>query len=231
MKKTFLFVILTLVFASCGPHKPTTAELRAQKRQQDSISLIQYQQTVVYTDSLLQTLLPVSDELLKKFKYVKNEKFEDHGYYIHKQLQTAGLGQRIFLQAYVTDDFKTVVCSLYYGSRMLSHDQVTLSADDVENTFVGNLHTFEEEGFHEILTLNDEDAVQLLKFVDAYNASKISVKLAGKIKYTYTLSDKDKPALIETLRLQTVMSDIRSLEAQSKQASLQVDKYQRRLEK
>ena len=103
--------------------------------------------------------------------------------------------------------------------------------ESVENTFSGNLHTFEEEGFHEILTLNDEDAVQLLKFVDAYSSSKISVKLAGKIKYTYTLSDKDKPALIETLRLQTVMSDIRSLEAQSKQASLQVDKYQRRLQK
>lgn len=231
MKKTFVFVILTVLFASCGPHKPTVAELREQKRQQDSISLRQYEQTVAYTDSLLQTLLPVSDELLKKFKYVKNEKYEDHGYYIHKQLQTAGLGQRIFLQAYVTDDFKTVVRSLYYGSRMLSHDQVTLSAEGVENTFAGNLHSFEEDGFHEILTLNDEDAVELLKFVDAYSGSKINVKLAGKIKYSYTLSDKDKPALIETLRLQTIMSDIRSLEAQSKQASLQVDKYQRRLEK
>ena len=231
MKKSLIFVILSVLFASCGPHKPTTAELRAEKRQQDSLSMLQYQQTMRYTDSLLQATLPVADELIKKFKYVKNEKYEDHGYYIHRQLQTAGLGQRIYLQAYVTDDLKTVVRSFYFGSRGLSHDQLTLSAEGVENTFAGHVHVFEEDGFHEILTLNDEDAVQALRFIDAYHESPIKVTLKGKIKYAYTLSSKDIPALIETLRLQTTMSDIRQLEAQYKQASLQADKYQRRLDK
>lgn len=231
MKKVIFLVIVTMVFASCGPRKPSVAELREEKRRQDSISLRQYEQTVVYTDSLLQTLLPEADKMLKGFKYVKNEKYEDHGYYISKHLQTAGLGQRIFLQAYVTDDFKTVVRSMYYGARMLSHDCVIVSADGVENKFNGNLHSFEEDGFHEIVTLNDADGVQLLKFVNAYSTYKIKVTLVGKINYVYTLPDKDVQALIETLRLQTIMADIRSLEEQSKQASMQVDKYRRRLEK
>ena len=97
--------------------------------------------------------------------------------------------------------------------------------------FSGHCHAYEAEGNHEILTLNDEDAVNLLKFVAAYNDSQIKVTLSGKGKYTYTIKDKDKAALIETLQLQTVMSDIKKLESQYRQASLQVEKYKKRLEK
>ena len=228
-KKTLFFVCAALFFAACGPHKPTVAELRQQKRQQDSLSLLQYEQTARYTDSLLQTILPTADSLLARFQYVKNEKYADHGYYIHKQLQTAGLGQRIYLQAYVTDDLKTVVRSMYFGSRALNHDLLILDADSVSNSFAGNLHQYEAEGIHEIVTLNDEDAVQLLRFVSAYSDSKIKVTLSGKGKYAYFINVKDIAALVETLRLQTVMTDIKTLEAQHKQATLQVEKYRRRL--
>ena len=230
MQKSVIFGIMLCIFASCGPHKPTVAEQRAQKRQQDSISMVQYRQSMDYTDSVLQATLPQADELLKKFKYVKNEKYADNGYYILPQLQTAGLGQRIFLQAYVTDAFKTVVRSMYYGSR-IKHNCLIVSADSVANTFYGNLHAFDEDGQHEILTLNDEDAVELLKFVSGFAESKIKVTLRGDKSYAYVLNDKDKAALVETLRLQTLMTDIHTLEAQYKQASLQYEKYVRRLNK
>lgn len=229
--KTLFFVSAALFFASCGPHKPTVAELREQKRQQDSLNLLQYEQTARYTDSLLQTILPVADSLLARFQYVKNGKYADHGYYISKHLQTAGLGQRTYLQAYVTDDLKTVVRSMYFGSRSLKHDLLILDADSVSNSFSGNLYQYEAEGFHEILTLNDEDAVQLLRFVSAFSGTKIKVTLSGKGKFAYVINAKDIAALVETLRLQTVMTDIKTLEAQHKQATLQVEKLQRRLDR
>lgn len=231
MQKIIIFVTFLVLCASCGPHKPTVAELRAQKRAQDSINLSQQEQTMAYTDSLLQLQLPIADSLLKRFKYVKNERYEDNGHYICRDLEASGLGQRIYLQAYVTDNMKTVVRSFYYGERKLQHETLILTADEVENMFSGHCHAYEAEGNHEILTLNNEDAVNLLKFVAAYNDSQIKVTLSGKGKYTYTIKDKDKAALIETLQLQTVMSDIKKLESQYRQASLQVEKYKKRLEK
>ena len=59
MQKFIIFIGILVLCASCGPHKPTVAELRAQKRVQDSISLMQQEQTMAYTDSLLQVMLPV----------------------------------------------------------------------------------------------------------------------------------------------------------------------------
>ena len=231
MQKFIIFIGILVLCASCGPHKPTVAELRAQKRVQDSINLVQQEQTMAYTDSRLQVMLPVADSLLPRFKYVKNDRYEDHGHYICRDLEAGGLGQRIFLQAYVTDNMKTVVRSFYYGERKLEHETILLSADEVENMFSGHCHSYDAEGNHEIMTLNDEDAVNLLKFVAAYADSPIKVTLSGKGKYAYTIKDKDKAALIETLRLQTVMSDIKKLESQHRQASLQAEKYKKRLEK
>lgn len=231
MRKIIILGVILVACASCGPHKPTVAELRAAKRVQDSINLAQQEQSLVYTDSLLQLQMPVADSLLARFKYVKNERYEDHGHYICRDLESSGLGQRIYLQAYVTDNMKTVVRSFYFGERKLEHETILLSADEVENMFSGKCHSYDAEGNHEIMTLNDEDAVNLLKFVAAYADSKIKVTLSGKGKYTYIIKDKDKAALIETLRLQTVMSDIKKLESQHHQASLQVEKYKKRLEK
>lgn len=229
--KIIIFGVILVLFSSCGPHKPTVAELRSQKRMQDSISLMQQEQTMAYTDSLLQLQMPFADSLLARFKYVKNDRYEDNGHYICRDMETNGLGQRIFLQAYVTDNMKTVVRSFYYGERKLEHQTITLTAEEVTNTFAGHCHTYDAEGNHEIMTLNDEDAVNLLKFVSSYAETNIKVTLSGKGKYSYVIKDKDKAALVETLRLQTVMSDIKKLESQHRQASLQVEKYKKRLEK
>ena len=218
-RKVYLLVVLSLCVSACGPHKPTVAEQRAQKRQQDSINLVMQEQTVTYTDSLLQVVLPQADSLLALFQYKKNEKYEDHGYYIHKHMQTAGLGQRIYLQTFVTDDLKTVVRSMYFGSK-IEHTTVTLSADSVSSRFEGEPYYFEAEGNHEMVTLSNDDAV-----------ARIKVKLSGKRSYAYFLNTKDIQAMLETLRLQVVMSDIRRLEDQQRQASLQVEKYKRRLDK
>ena len=145
---------------------------------------------MAYTDSLLQSQLPVADSLLKHFKYVKNEKYEDNGYYIRRELETSGLGQRIFLQAYVTDNFKTVVRSFYYGSRTLEHGTIELDADDVTNSFTGHCHVFNEEGNHEITTLDNDQAVNLRVVVNA-KVSTLNNLLTG---------EQLKPATVQVSR-------------------------------
>lgn len=230
MEKRILMVLTlaAVMLSGCGPKGTSVEERRREKRQQDSINLVMQEKTLAYTDSLLQTMMPSADSLLALFDYKKNEKYEDHGYYIHKHLQTAGLGQRIYLQAFVTDNLKTVVRSMYFGQK-IEHTTVSLFADSVSASFEGEPHYFEAEGNHEMVTLPDAEAVQLLQFVNAYAGSRIQVTLSGKKKYRYILNAKDIQALLQTLELQVMMSDIKRLEDQQRQASLQVEKYRRRL--
>ena len=230
-RKSLIFVILVGLLVACQPKPSKVEQMRAEKRYQDSVSLCQQEQTLRYSDSLLQVLLPQSDSLLKMFRYEKNDRFENHGHYIHPMLRTVIQTQRNFLQASVSDDMKAVVRSYYYGAKYIHHSSVLLTADDVTNDFRGEAHEFEADGCHEILALDNDEAVRLLQFINTFAASRIKVTLSGKGKCVYYLSDKDKQALIETLRLQTLMNDIRQLENQSRQASLQIQKYKKRLEK
>lgn len=233
----FVFFALTITLASCGPHRPSVAELRAEQRAADSIALINQERTLRYTDSVLQATLPLVDPLLRRFEYEKNEQYEDHGHYVHRLLRTSSNPTRCFLQPYVSDDFRTTIRSYYYGAKPIRHTRLVLSADSVTYAAEGSLHIFQTEGAHEILTIEDAAIVHdLLRFIDAYSAGRIRVQLFSESepnarpKTTYYISDNEKQALIDTYALSVLMSDIHTLEHQQKQASLEIAKYQRRLQ-
>ena len=86
--KRILYIILCagMICAglvSCG--KPSKAEVyRAEKYRQDSVALVEQERTLAYYQSQLDELMPQADSLLRYFKYEKNEKYQDHGYYIIK---------------------------------------------------------------------------------------------------------------------------------------------------
>lgn len=238
MRTNLFFGLLTTIFllTACSPKQPTVAERRAEQHRQDSLSLIQQERSLRYTDSLLQATLPLVDPLLKRFEYEKRDAYEDHGHYVHRLLRTTSNTVRCFLQPYIFDDFRTTIRSYYYGSKAIRHTRLVLSADSLTYAAGGRLHTFEAEGAHEILTIEDAGDVQsLLRFIDAYSAGRIRVQLFAdgheKPSYTYYLSDIEKKALIDTYALSVLMNDIHQLERQQRQASLEIEKYQRRLQK
>lgn len=226
-----MMCLLALLFAGCGKKQPSVAERRAEKHVRDSINLNAQEKSLVYYDSLLQAISPTIDPMLKRFVYEKNEQYEDHGHYVHRLLKTTSNTSRNFLQVYVRDDSKILLTSYYFGETSLCQSRLTLSADSLVTSFTGDTHCFEAEGFHETLTLSNDDAVQLLKFVDMNHDKRIKVTLEGKTKYKYYLSENDKTALMETYQLGVIMQDIRQLETQIKQTSLQISKYQKRLQK
>lgn len=234
MHKSLIFLLLPLLVA-CSPKKPTVAELRAEKRQADSIDCINQRRTTGYTDSLLQQQMPVVDGMLKAFVYEKNEAYEDHGHYVHRLLKTTSNTSRCFLQAYVSDDRVTTVRSYYYGSRAVNHTTLVLTAMSEENMQYrarGHLHRFEAEGVHETVTIEGDDALAVLQFVDGYSAGKLRVQLfaddSDRPLATYYLSDTEKQALTETYALGVKMSDIHQLELQQRQATMKLDKYARK---
>ena len=207
------------------------AQRRLAKALGDSITYLEAQSTLAYADSMLPPLLEQSDKLLKQFKYEKDEQYEDKGRYVHRLLNTSSNTARNFLQAYVRDDRQTIVKSYYYGSHQVNQQHVTLSAQGEELRFSGSNHAFEVEGWHEIMTLEDENALQLLNFISAHHSDRVRVHGAG-LKPTHTwvyyLNDKEKEALSATYQLGFLMKDILRLEQMANTARNQIAHYERK---
>ena len=207
------------------------AQRRLAKALGDSITYLEAQSTLAYADSMQPPLLEQSDKLLKQFKYEKETQYEDKGRYVHRLLHTNSNTARNFLQAYVRDDRQTIVKSYYYGSYQVNQQQVTLSAQGEEVHFSGSNHAFEVEGWHEIMTLEDENALQLLNFISAHHSNRVRVHGAG-LKPTHTwvyyLNDKEKEALSATYQLGFLMKDIMRLEQMANTARNQIAHYERK---
>ncbi len=192
----------------------------------DTITYIEAQRTLAYSDSLLQPLLPQVDKVLKQFRYVKDERYERDGKYVHHLLRTQTNTNRCFLQCYVSDQRETCVKSYFYGDYKLNQQEIKLSAGESETAFMGSNHAFEAEGWHEILTLQEEAALQLLNFVSAHKAERIRLTLIGKTQYVYYLQKNEKEALEQTYLLGTLMRDIRQLEQNINVATRQIERFE-----
>jgi len=231
MPKVFFYLLLgvfSLVVVACGNHPSKVERMRQQKAERDSISYMQAQQNLCYSDSLLQLLLPQVDPLMKKFVYSKNEKAEDHGHYVHRLLQTTSNTSRNFLQAYVSDNRRASVQSYYYGSMQHHQRAIRLSVGEDYVEKEGSNHAFQVEGWHEILTMDDADALQLLAFVNNHTGDRVRVESIGARSVVYYLSIQEQQALAETYQLAVLMRDIDALERAIHVANLQILKYEKK---
>lgn len=202
------------------------AQRRQTKALKDTIVYLQSQQTLRYADSILQPLLPEVDKLLKEFRFEKNDSYEDHGHYVYRNLQTGWNTNRCFIQAYVSDDRKTLVKSYYYGANKINQTSVALQAGEAEIEQQGQNHAFEVEGWHEILTLSDDQALEVLNFISSHLGERIRVTAKGKGKAVYYISDNEKEALDKTYRLGLLMRDIDQLEQQIRLASMRIEHFE-----
>lgn len=228
MRKTLLYLIIYCAAIGCT-HQPSKVEImRAEKAHKDSITYVQAKQNLHYSDSVLQVLLPQTEPLMKSFVYSKDTVAEDHGHYVHRLLQTTSNTSRNFLQAYISDDRKASIQSYYFGSR--SHNQtgirITAGEDYIEKT--GSNHAFNVEGWHEILTITDDDALQILAFIANRQDYPIRVQSQGKQNIVYALNKQEKQALADTYQLAVLMRDIDALERAMHVADLQIQKYEKK---
>ena len=206
---------------------------REAKALSDSITYLEAQSTIAYTDTLLPPLLEQADKLLKQFRYKKNDKYEQYGRYVHRLLTTSSNTSRNFIQAYVRDDRETIVKSYYYGNSPVSQQKLVLQSDGEQQEFSGSNHHFQTEGHHEIMTLENESALALLNFISAHMQSKVRVEGIGNKAYNnwvYYLNDKEKQALSQTYQLGWLMKDIKRIEQMQQVASKQIIRYEQKKE-
>lgn len=82
MKKIILFIALCACVMT-GCNRPSRVEQHhAEKHMRDSISLAEQERSLAYYQEQLEQLLPKADSLMTYFKYERNEKYQDHGFYV-----------------------------------------------------------------------------------------------------------------------------------------------------
>lgn len=232
MKK---YIFYLLIFATCATscqRESHVEKYKKQKIKQDSIALAEQQKTMAYYQSQLPLLTAQADSLIPLFVYEKNEPYQDKGFYVIKGQQSAYNPYRCYMQPVVRDDGQTTVKCFYYGANKVQLERVLMTANNIEICLTGKMHGFDQNGWHAILTLEDSTAMQALQFVDAYHTQKISItyKSPKHTIFKYNLSDKDKKNMIQALRMAIVMQDINELEKRIYKTSLQIEKYQKRLQ-
>lgn len=206
------------------------AQRRLAKALEDSITYLEAQRTLAYVDTLLPPLLEQADKLIKRFKYEKNEKYEDYGKYVHRLLTTGSNTSRNFIQAYVRDDRQTFVKSYYYGTTAMNQQSVTLSSEGESAVFQGHNHHFEDGNHHEVMTMDNDIALSLLNFISTHHSARIRVEGKGDKahrNWVYYLNDKEKEALSDTYQLGFLMKDINRLEQMQRVANAQIERYLR----
>ena len=196
----------------------------------DSITYLEAQANIAYTDSILPPLLQQADLLLKQFRYEKNDKYETYGRYVHHLLTTSSNTSRNFLQAYVQDNRTTIVKSYYYGFQSIQQEAITLSANGEEIHAQGSNHRFEANGWHEIMTMEDSRALEVLNFISAHTNDRVRVTGKGTKPtntWVYYLTDKEKQALSDTYQLGWLMKDIKRAEEIQNTAQKQIERFLR----
>ena len=214
---------------NCYPGEVT--QRRLAKALEDSVVYLEAQKSLLYVDSILPPLEQRADVLLKQFRYEKDERYEDHGRYVHRLLATASNTSRNFLQAYVRDDRKTILKSYYFGPSAVHQQTLTLSAAGEEVHFTGTNHSFEAEGWHEIMTLEDDPALRLLNFISAHIKDRLRVKGEGDKPtrtWVYYLNDQEKTALSQTYELGWLMKDILQAEDIRNKSQRQIERYEQK---
>ena len=115
--KRYLFIFMCAL-ALAGCNKPSRVEQhKAEKHLRDSVALAEQERSLAYYQGQLEQLLPKADSLISYFKYERNEKYQDHGFYV--------LNGRNGLRILVRDDGKDLL--LYKeGKRIAQTDDPSL---------------------------------------------------------------------------------------------------------
>ena len=112
MRKS-VFILCAIALVACN--RPSRGEqYKAEKHRSDSIHLVEQTTSLGYYQSQLEALMPVADSLLPFFKYEKNEKYQDHGYYV--------LNGKQGLRIKVRDDGKEPILLYRDGKRIETTD-------------------------------------------------------------------------------------------------------------
>lgn len=196
----------------------------------DTIIRRQSSRNLLYCEKILPQRQHELDSLAKKFKFEKDENYQEIGNYIYKTQITELNTYRNYLKSYV-DEKATIHLVSYFTGLKINHKAIKVEANelnivsDTTNTSNSVFHSFSDGGLYwESLSLKKTEALKLVVFITRNYKSKIKITLIGnKKKSSYILSEQDKKAIYETYQFWMVKKDVVQLEKEILKAKIKTE--------
>lgn len=197
----------------------------------DSISVIENDRTLAFCDSLLPLKEAEIASTLKHFRREEDSSYIGEVRYVHRLLRTENNSLRCYLQAKIGESGSIFLKSTYCG-RPIKHNSVELYSNDFSLKASGsNFHSFQLDNVRcETLLFSEEEALNLLRFLEEHKQESIKVVLAGESSsYPYFLMESERNALADTYALSVLLSDCERLRQERRRANIRKNQSLKRL--
>lgn len=197
---------------------------------------IEYKQSIrslKYLDSVIIECNAAIPQLVKPFKYTKDEKYQDVGIFEHNILRTENNTARCYLKPTTDEHGKLTLTSYYVGSKTnhnqfrISVDSTTLSSSIAENSKIYNF--VDVDKYYETIIFDQDVDISIFKFIHENQDKRIKITLLGEKEYIYYLNSNEKKAISQTYELGTMLYDFMNYTNLQLTTAQKIENYKRKL--
>ncbi|MCL1937968.1 MAG: hypothetical protein FWF52_06205 [Candidatus Azobacteroides sp.] len=197
-----------------------------------AIEIKEQERNLVYSDSLMQVRRAQADSMKSHFVFVKDPQYDRIGRYIDKAYNPpvdAG-GNHIAIN--VNENGEIALSSVYRGASAIKHNQLKVTAPSGESaeteaiSFDGGAnYSFQDSAgtIYEIVTYQKGRDKDVLSFIYNCANNQLTMELVGKKKIRQILSVKEKQAVVKTVDLAVILTDIERLEKEKEKAEKRLE--------
>jgi hypothetical protein len=172
---------------------------------------------------LCDSLFPIREsevEILKKdFIYEKDPEYDEVGKYFEKTQKIENKLQRSYIRSSLTELGEFQLASVFYGSKPIQHAGLKVSAPDgtyTETALIpydgGMNYTFTDLGMTtEVVAYPNGKDGGITRFIYDNKDVLLKAEYLGGKKFTLTISQSDKNALVKTLDFSVVLAEIEKM--------------------
>ena len=183
----------------------------------DTVRRAENDYIIYMCDSLITYYKPKIDSMKSAFTYVINKEYQEQGAFVPKEGWNAGQLVSSTLRSGVTEAGLLYLESVYVGSNQM-HNRVKVSVKDVEAVeslpIIGDglNYRFTSQGKqYEIMKVLPDNDNGISNFIVENKDKAITVTLDGMKKYSYTLPNNMKKAIVQSVNLSKAISLVDSL--------------------
>jgi hypothetical protein len=192
-----------------------------------SVEIKVQERNLLYCDSML--LVRQSEFELEKsgFLFEKDPEYDDIGKYMDKQQKLENKLQRSYIRISVNELGELSLGSVYYGSRAIHHSALKVSKANGEYTETQNIpfdggvnYSFVDLGMTtEVVTYTNGKDNGVIQFIYNHKDEALKAEYLGEKKYTLTISQTDKNALVKTTDFALILSDMERLKKEKEKST------------
>lgn len=182
------------------------------------IDLKEITRTQPYLDSMIAESSKKNEQLLKNFKFYKDERYQDVGSYEHQLMQAANNTGRSYLKP-ITDEQGNFSFMAQYVGGKINFTSLTVTIDglssDTGEADEDCRNSYDNQGVHRETALFTEEIVgDVARFIANNVGHKITVTFNGSSARSVVMTARDVEIFAQTYDLSVALSDAYHLQRQ-----------------